>query len=525
MPRFAATLLMLLFFLPLAAGAAPVDDPDQALAVLTRLGFGPTAGDVARVAAMGVPRYLDQQLHPERTPVPALLQQQLAALTTLHETPQQLFLAFRQTKMEGKVDKAAGDMGDKKMMKVQLNEPLREAREAKLLRAIESPNQLEEMLVDFWYNHFNVYGEKEIDRVFIADYENKAIRPFVFDHFRDMLEATAKSPAMLYYLDQWKNVAPVTGQPTVAPNGKKDAEGINENYAREVMELHTLGVDGGYTQKDVTELARILTGWGYGAAKARQAGRQLDPQQVQAENHGVFYFDPAHHDNGTKLFLNHVFQPAGQAEGEAALDMLASSPITAKHVSYELAQYFVADQPPPALVQRMAATWQRTKGDLRAVTRTMIESPELLDPQYRGTKYRTPFQYVAAAVRASGAPVDTDVLLAMLKKMGELPYDCLTPDGYKSTADAWLDSSATATRLNFATALGTGKLQQVHVDRAADGTPDKQVDGGLATPLDAAKIEAAMNNEFSPNSLQAIAAAGPNLQAALVLGSPEMMRR
>ena len=506
-----------------AVYAEPDSETDKALYVLTRLGFGPTGNDVQKVAAMGVQHYIDQQLHPERTPLPAALQQQLAALTTLQETPQQLFLEFRQGKMQVKTDKTAGNMDDKKAEKVQLQEPLHEIREAKLLRAIESPNQLQELLVDFWYNHFNVFGDKEIDRVFIGDYENKAIRPYVFGHFRDMLEATAKSPAMLYYLDQWKNVAPGSPMPG------KDEAGINENYAREVMELHTLGANGGYTQKDVTELARILTGWGYGNARPRQAGRQPDPQaaalQVQAENHGAFFFDPAHHDNGVKVFLGHKIQPDGQAEGEAALDILASSPITARHISYELAQYFVADEPPAALVTRMTNRWLQTRGDLREVTRTMIESPEFWDPQYRNSKYRTPLQYVVGAVRAAGVGIETDVLLPRLKQMGEMPYDCLTPDGYKSTSDAWLSSGATADRLAFATALGIGNMQLIHPGGTPNGQPANPAGDAQPVPLDAAKIEATLGNEFSPNTLQAIASANPRLQAALVLGSPEMMRR
>ena len=500
------------------------DASEQAYYALTRLGFGPAGNDVQRVAQMGVDNYVDQQLYPEKIPLPANLQAQLDQLMTLTASPRDLFVRDRELAAQRK------DSDDKKVITEELNQPVREAREAKLLRAVESPRQLQEALVDFWYNHFNVYAHKEIDRIFVGQYEEHAIRPFVLGHFRDMLEATAKDPAMLYYLDNWKNVAPGSRPQR---GGKKDEEGINENYAREVMELHTLGVDGGYTQSDVTQLARILSGWGFGAGQLRQrgvsggmfGGQQAVRQEVEAENHSVFFFNSDHHDFGDKVFLNRTFHGAGQAEGEAALDMLAYSPVTAKHLSYELAQYFVADDPPASLVNRMTAEWMRTKGDLRAVTRTMLKSQEFWDPQYRGQKYRTPFQYVVGAVRASDAPVDTEVLAGVLSKLGEEPYGCLTPDGYKNTIDAWLNSGATEQRLTFATALGSGKLQLVHVEHDADGAVVKGRDDEKAVPLDAAAIEATLAGNFSPTTLEAVNSADLPLKAAMILGSPEMMRR
>jgi uncharacterized protein (DUF1800 family) len=541
--RSMAAYVLTMCLLPALAWSAPAPQADsereRALFALNRLGFGPSGDDVDRVAQMGVSTYIEQQLHPERIPLPKQLQQQLAALPALNENSLQLYAIFKAVQQARKENKNADDPAVKRQINAQLEEPALQARQAKLLRAIESPRQLEEALVDFWYNHFNVYAGKEIDHVFVGDYEEHSIRPYVFGHFRDMLGATAKSAAMLYYLDQWKDVAPEDQGPKLKPNGqpvKNDAEGINENYAREVMELHTLGVNGGYTQGDVTQLAHILTGWGYGGPKLPQPqrGRKLpfsqptDAQkdEIDTRNHAAFYFNPDKHDNGTKSFLGRTFTAAGQAEGEAALDMLAYSPVTAHHVSYELAQYFVADNPPEALVRRMAATWMRTSGDLREVTRTMIESSEFWDHQYREAKYRTPFQYVTAAIRASGVPVDTDVLLQQLKQMGELPYDCLTPDGYKSTSDAWLNPSATEVRLSFATALGSGKLQQIHMVQKPDGSKDRQDDKSPPVPLDAQRIEATLANDFSPQTAQALAAvADPTMQAAAVLGSPEMMRR
>ncbi len=508
-----------------SAQAANDGETERAYYVLTRLGYGPAGNQVAQVTQMGVDNYIDQQLHPDKIPMPDALQSQLDQFHTLYESPMELFMQFRDARAQRK----DADPADKKELERQLNAPVREARDARLLKAIESPRQLQEVLVDFWFNHFNVYDKKEVDRAFVGNYEQQAIRPYVFGHFRDMLEATAKHPAMLYYLDQWKNVAPSTKPSLPDKNGKPKEEGINENYAREVMELHTLGVDGGYTQTDVTQLARILSGWGFGGgAKQRGAAlrnNQEAKEQLKAQNSSAFFFNPDHHDFGEKVFLGRTFHGTGQEEGEQALDMLAYSPVTARHVSYELAQFFVADEPPASLVQKMASVWMSTNGDLRAVTSAMIKSPEFWDRKYRGDKYRTPLQYVVAAVRASGAPIDTQVLAATLNRMGEEIYGCLTPDGYKNTIDAWLNTSATETRLTFATAVGSGKLEAMHIEQGENGPEVKAGDGDKAEPLDPKKIEATLAYFFSPQTMAAVDAAEPKLQAALLLGSPEMMRR
>ncbi len=510
------------------AGSRQDREQIRAYYVLTRLGFGPSGDDVALVTQIGVDNYIQQQLHPEKIPLPEELQQQLAQFRTLGESTTDLFLQDRELTRERKEAEA----GDKQAIKQQIGEPSREARDARLLRGIESPRQLEETLVDFWFNHFNVFQGKEIDRVFVGAYERDAIRPYVLGRFRDMLEATAKHPAMLYYLDNWKNVAPSAQVSLPGRNGKQKEEGINENYAREVMELHTLGAGGGYTQADVTELARILSGWGFGARNLKptnafggQLTRDQVKQQVEAQNRSAFFFNRDHHDWGQKQFLGQVFPGMGQEEGERALDMLAFSPVTARHLSFELAQYYVSDKPPDSLVNRMSAVWIRTGGDLRQVTAAMIASPEFWDQRYRGDKYRTPLQYLLGAVRASGAPVDVEVLNGALKKMGEEIYGCLTPDGYKNTLDAWLNTAATEARLSFATELGAGKLEQVHIERDASGIPGKTTDGGPPTPLDPRVIETTLDDFFSPATMAAVNAADPKLQAALLLGSPEMMRR
>ena len=537
--RFVLLTISVLIGLAVRADAEtqPDSEREHASIALSRLGYGPALGDVQTVTRMGVSNYVHQQLYPEKIPESPQLLRQLAAMTTLNQSPEALFIRDRELNEQKRDAKGNDDdSGDKRGIKAQIGLPDREADEAKLLRAIESPRQLQEMLVDFWFNHFNVYQKKDIDRVWINAYDEQAIRPYVFGRFRDMLEATAKHPAMLFYLDNWKNVAPGNGQPQAGLNGRVKAKngeeaGINENYAREVMELHTLGVDGGYTQSDVTQLARILSGWGFGAAKMNQVrngftDKAAMKREINAQNASVFFFNPDHHDFGQKVFLGRVFPGGvGRQEGETALDMLAYNPVTAHHISYELAQFFVADEPPKELVRRMEDTWARTGGDLREVTRTMVDSSEFWDKQYRQAKYRTPFQYVAAAVRASGAPVDTEVLLQALEKMGERPYNNLTPDGYKNTSDVWLTPSATEERLTFATALGTGKLEQIHFMNNPDGSnghPDRQ---GQPVPLDPARIEAAIDAGLSPATAQAVSEVQPGLQAAALLGSPEMMRR
>jgi uncharacterized protein (DUF1800 family) len=326
-------------------------------------------------------------------------------------------------------------------------------------------------MVDFWFNHFNVFSGKGQDRALVASYERDAIRPYVFGSFRDMLGATARHPAMLFYLDNWVS----------------KAGGLNENYARELMELHTLGVDQGYTQKDVTELARMLTGWTY-------APRQL------VQRNETFRFDPKRHDNGDKLWLGRVVKAGGQAEGEMALDVLAAHPATAHHISFELAQYFVADVPPPALVDRMARTWIGSRGDIRTVLETLFSSPEFMAPEAQGAKFKTPYQYVISAARASGAPLtDIKQVMGALDRLGMPLYGCQTPDGYKNTQDAWLNPDALSRRINYATVL--------------------------AQNVDAASVQAALGGGVSGRTQGLVASSPEKIRAALLLGSPDFMQR
>ena len=316
---------------------------------------------------------------PNSIPEPIELRWRLAQLDTLKLNPVQLrqlygpLRTLRGFKPNPELEKAQRE-------RVQII--LRDASEARILRALLSPRQLNEVMVDFWFNHFNVFSGKGLDDVWIGNYEEQAIRPFVLGRFRDLLFATTKHPAMLVYLDNALSTAPGS------PGARGRQKGLNENFAREVMELHTLGANGGYTQEDVVTLARVLTGWGVNPPNAR-----MFPEYAAV-------FEGARHDYSPKVFLGHPLKSRGKAEGEEALDILAHSPATAHHIAFELAQYFVADEPPPGLVERLAARFLETDGNIREVLRTLFASNEFWDS--RGAKYKTPYQFVISAVRAAG---------------------------------------------------------------------------------------------------------------------------
>ena len=297
-------------------------------------------------------------------------------------------------------------------------------------------------MTDFWLNHFNVYLRKgEFAPWYLAQYQDQVIRPRALGKFEDLLVATAESPAMLYYLDQSESVGPhsfAAMRSATSNNGKGRQLGINENYAREVMELHTLGVDGGYTQRDVTQLAEIFTGWG------------ID----HPDQGGQFFFNDRRHEPGRKVVLGYVIPPNGQNEGLEVLHMLAVSPATAHHVSYQIAQRFISDNPPAAIVDAMAATWAKTGGDIREVLRTMLASPEFWSQSAYRAKVKTPEEYVVSAVRATGGEVVHPA--ALVEAMGQLGmplYGCLTPNGYSWNADSWLNSGELLDRMNFSLAL------------------------------------------------------------------------
>jgi len=340
-----------------------------------------------------------------------------------------------------------------------------EVTQAKLLRAIYSERQLDEVMTDFWINHFNVFINKGADRYLLTSYERDAIRPHVLGKFEDLLVATAKSPAMMFYLDNWLSVGPDSekalgiapnargrgASPQGRPNKRKQAVGLNENYGRELMELHTLSVNGGYTQKDVTEVAKVFTGW------------TIDPPQKGSG----FRFDPHMHEPGTKIVLGRRIKEKGEKEGLEVLHLLARNPNTAHFISQKLAIRFVSDDPPPALVDRMAKTYLKKNGDIREVLRTMLKSPEFWAREDYRAKVKTPLEFVVSAVRASGANVDdARALVGTLNNMGMMPYAMLPPTGYSMKAETWVNSSALLGRMNFALGLAAGKIRGVKVDAA-----------------------------------------------------------
>ena len=338
----------------------------------------------------------------------------------------------------------------------------RDLEEGKILRAVYSNRQLEEVLTDFWYNHFNVFLDKGADHYLTTEYEREAIRPHVLGKFRDLLEATAKSPAMLFYLDNWESVGPNT--PAAFAGGPKGPRrGLNENYGRELLELHTLGVDGGYTQKDVTEVARCFTGW------------SIDRPNLG----GGFRFAERQHDLGEKVVLGvKISAGGGEKDGEKVLDIVARHPSTAHFISKKLAQRFVADDPPPALVERMAQTFLKTDGDIRAVIGTMLESKEFWSEGAYQSKMKSPLEVVVSAVRASNGNVDfAQALVNQVAQLGEPLYRKIEPTGYSNTSREWMNTAGLMARMNFAVQLSGNKVPGVTVEQT-----DSSTDTALGSP-------------------------------------------
>ncbi|HVP52713.1 MAG TPA: DUF1800 domain-containing protein [Terriglobales bacterium] len=645
-----------------------MDEQKRARHALNRLTFGPRPGEVERVAALGVDKWIDQQLHPERIDDRAI-EARLAGFTTLRMSTREMIEKFpppqvvkqvaegkkdlprdpkeraiyesqvdayrdRQEKKQAKGDQDSNNPGmsdanadqrtamrearmeadakaqelldlpaderfreilkmspeERRTVARGLNQDDRqrvmqeftpqqretvmamvnpqmvittELQQAKVLRAIYSERQLDEVMADFWFNHFNVFMGKGPDRYLLTAYERDVIRPHALGRFRDLLEATAKSPAMLFYLDNWLSVGPHSdvatgrlqqragvyrrgpfGVPVYRPprqqnpsaqQKKNKREGLNENYARELMELHTLSVSGGYSQKDVTEVAKVFTGW-----TIRQPRRG-----------GGFEFNDRLHEPGPKYVLGKVIKEHGEKEGEQVLDMLAKSPKTAHFISLKLAQRFVSDDPPPALVDRMAVTFLKKDGDIREVLRTLFQSPEFWSPEAYRAKVKTPLEFVVSAVRASGVDAENAMpLVQNLNRMGMPLYGAQPPTGYSMKAETWVNSAALLSRMSFALALGTGRMRGLSFDAShilpAGQTPQDR----LAT---LATLESALlDGDVSKNTHDTIVkqmddpqvcwggkssgqtpvicpgpARPPNVGvlAGLLMGSPEFQRR
>jgi uncharacterized protein (DUF1800 family) len=419
-----------------------------------------------------------------------------------------------------------------------------EVSQAKLLRAIYSERQLDEVMTDFWFNHFNIFINKgQPERYMITAYERDVIREHALGKFKDLLVATAKSPAMMFYLDNWQSVGPNSELAIYGPQGRRAfrrrgvfaprpqpkannrRSGLNENYAREIMELHTLGVDGGYTQKDVTELAKVLTGWSI----------------QQPQRGGDFFFNERAHEPGTKYVLGHKIKEHGEDEGMEMLDILAHHPSTARFISKKLAMRFVSDTPPQSLIDRMADTFMKKDGDIREVLRTLFHSPEFWAADAYRAKVKTPLEFVASAVRVSGVDVNNAMpLVQKLNQMGMPLYGMQPPTGYSMKADAWVNSSALINRMNFALQLGSGRMPGIAADPQTllrGATPqdndsalkllENEILAGDISPQTHAVIEKQMDDPQITRRRLDDPAKTPNYGAiaGLIMGSPEFQRR
>jgi uncharacterized protein (DUF1800 family) len=499
------------------SGAAP---DDRAIGhALGRLGFGARPGDVARIRATGLEKYIDQQLEPSKIEDRAV-EERLKEFQTLGMDSSELAGKFytppnqrnRQQNQNGQNPPMAPP--EAQQMRTQANLPMIELSQQKLLRAIYSERQLQEVLVDFWFNHFNVFqGKGQFARFYLTEYEREAIRPHVLGNFRDMLEATAKSPAMLWYLDNWMSAAPETSAQSMQPQRRRPGRGrgqpqmpqqqpqrpprgLNENYGRELLELHTLGVDGGYTQKDVIEVARAFTGWTIDRPRA---------------GGGDFIYNDRIHDNGEKTVLGHKLPPGGgERDGERVLDIVAAHPSTAKHIARKLATRFISDAPPQSVIDRAAKVFRDTNGDLKKVTRAILTSPEFMAANARGAKVKTPFEFVVSAIRATGAEVrNAAPLVQQLRTLGMPLYGAQPPTGYDDKAVSWVNSGALINRMNFAVALVSNRLPGTRLTIEA-------IEASRILPEDA----------LSANTRATVAQASDKpRQLALLLGSPEFQKR
>src|SRR2546426_1293704 len=509
-----------------AAGAAAPTDDAAIVHALSRLAFGPRPGDVERVKAIGLSAWIERQLDPARIDDHAAMQT-ISVLPTLTMTTAQLQREY--PRPDPRQKSADPQMAPRELFQpAPEKRPIRivaELQAARIMLAVESERQLQEVMVDFWFNHFNVHAAKGEVKWYLTSYERDVIRPHALGKFGDLLRWTATHPAMLFYLDNWLSARPDFTVP-VGPNRGKRA-GLNENYARELMELHTLGVDGGYTQKDVTEVARAFTGWTID--RPRDAAR--------------FVFRPLTHDRGGKIVLG-TRLPAGggQDDGERVLSLLLHHPATARFIATKLVRRFVADEPPPALVERVAATFRARDGDVKAMLRTIVASPEFWAPDARRAEDQKPVRYAASAGRAMGGHVDARAGFALARyaaEMGEGLYGAQPPTGYPDRAEAWVNAGALLARMNFALALTQRRLPGVTldlsplaVDRAA---PDAALERLLASLLHGAAsahtravlVAQLASPEIRRQTPDDREPANTDVEklAALVIGSPEFQRR
>jgi uncharacterized protein (DUF1800 family) len=559
---------------------------EATLHALNRLGYGPRPGDIERIRQMGLEKWIDYQLHPDSIDDSAL-DHRLENYPTLKMSSKKLLDEFpppqQAAKKEGITKEEFKDQQKEKRsealdkVKPTGNENVDRARQqlakmqgpnriiaelsmAKLVRAVYSQRQLEAVMEDFWFNHFNVFADKGADRWLLTSYVRDTLRPHTMGKFQDLLVATAKSPAMLFYLDNWLSADPAAYQhmqaelaqrraryqgvfggvypprsrtfpgasSPVPPNsaqGKKQDRGLNENYGREVMELHTVGVDAGYTQQDVISMAESLTGWTVHEPRK-------DPE---------FFFDERIHAQGKKIVMGHTINSGGIKDGEDGLKFLANHPSTGIFISRELARHFVSDNPPQALIDRMADNFAATQGDIRSLLKTMIYSPEFWSKDAYRAKVKTPFELVASTARALDADVALPLPLTQwVGRMGEPLFLCQPPTGYSDKAETWVNTGALLNRLNFALAFAGDRMAGATVNlkallgaealRDPNAALGRSIDiflGGQIAPTTRQTLESRLSD---PQILQArlddpVKQVNEGLVAGLVLGAPEFQRR
>ena len=485
----AVLFLSLVLWSGFAVAANASDDLSQSdlRHVLERLSFGITSKQLELVDRVGMESYIESQLNPQLVTESRVLDDYLTELDFIRQNPIENQQKVRRWAKETQDSRLSNEELVKRRKEIrELNDRARdEAIFAQLARSIYSENQLQEVMVDFWFNHFNVFANKGASKLWLSDYVDR-IRAHAMGNFRDLLGMTARHPAMLIYLDNKMNIAPDS------PAGKRNKQGLNENYARELMELHTLGVDGGYTQDDVIALARIFTGWGTDIL-----GKHDD---------SGFFFYKLRHDNQPKSFLGQEIAANGIEEGEQALDILANHPATARFISYKLAQYFVADLPPSSLVDKLSKEFIETRGDIKQVLNALIHSEEFNDRQYYKQKFKTPYQYLISLVRmAEIEQPNYKRIQGMLTQLSMPLYLYAAPTGYKNTQDAWLNPQAMLQRTSMATAIANGVLNRDY------SVKQKRLQQNFG--------------ELSANTKRVLAKTPPKLRSALILGSPEAMYR
>ena len=602
-------------------GVKPLTEEQKILHVLNRLGFGARPGDVEKVKAMGLQKYIDQQLNPSSIPDP-VAEAKVRNLDIFNMTTAELFAKYpnpgallqqleggkvAQANAQNKKNAAAAGPGQAPADPADMSEADKKERRDKIqalyqkydlkpagqivpqivanrvLRDVYSERQLQEVMVDFWQNHFNVFAGKAAVRWFIPSYERDVLRPNALGNFKDLLVGTAKHPAMLFYLDNFESVSPnaqgpgnnqnaqrlqqliknggqlppqarqrlkqqygvndaqldqrlkqMRDNPQAAPK-QRQKRGINENYARELMELHTLGVDSGYTQKDIVEVAKCFTGWtiadprGYRKAAAnmiegtedKRLGRLQKlagvPDDVES---GEFYFNPRWHESGAKTVLGQTINEGGEKDGLKVLDILVNSPATAKFIALKLAIKFVSDKPSDGLVARVADAFHKSNGDIKTTLRAIFTDKEFFAPENYRAKIKSPIELAVSSVRTLGADTNASpAMLAMLNKLGEVPYGYQAPTGYPDLAEDWVNTGALLERLNFAVAIASNRIPGTRVDLKAYDQKDE------AKMLDHA-IKEILDGEISPGTkamlVKQIDQPLPEVKTGSELGDPQM---